>query len=153
MVSRAVLARKERTKKLIAALLLATDDIFGKAYDCDTCEDEFREKSGCGGGPCDVDMFSAGVWKIDFCLECYGKNPECTECKGSNSTPVWSCPRTMADACSNLLLPYFFEWWHNREAGWPFGNCAMSGQMKQLVSAFRVLSQQQHLIEERKNVK
>jgi len=137
-----------RQKKLIAALLFATDPVFRAAYNCESCTPETKEEYGCGGPP----RTDTTIWRIDFCLDCNGTDIECPTCKGSNATSVPSCPRSGIEMWVQTLLPYFFEWWQRPESGWPFGNRSRAGQTVQLVKAFEVLSRQMQTREER-NVK
>jgi len=109
-------------------------------FDCKTCSDSDKKDRGCKG-PVNEKDFPDGVWTTDFCLYCFGENPECPQCMGNNRTKVWRCPRAMSRSAS-YLLPYFFDHYAGVRNGnpgiWPDGRGRYYQPIK-LVRAFQLL--------------
>lgn len=66
------------------------------------CDDAAKKRRGC------IEPALKKVWNITECFICGGFDSECSICKGSNTIPIFRCPRRLAcETNVSQLLPFF----------------------------------------------
>jgi len=102
-------------------------------FKCWACDKEKKKRHGCVRPT----PKKKPVWYIDECFVCWGKNPKCKTCHGTNRILMYRCPHALArDSSVVRLLPHLTR--YRKYGVYPDGTMAMLKQPIALLHAITV---------------